>query len=74
MGITANHAHISKNNKPSYNEKQKVILNNKYYNYYKMGHFKWDCKMQNFRLAKKKASDTIQDDAPRSKQFQPHLR
>ena len=67
MGINVNLAHISRNNKPSYYQKQKAILNDKYYNYYKIGHFRQNCRVQDFRLAKRKASDTKQNNAPRSK-------
>ena len=65
---------MSKNNKPSYSQKQKVILNNKYYNCHKMEHFGQDCKIQDFKLAKRKANNTRQDNAPRSKQHQLQLR
>lgn len=67
MGIITNLVHMSKNNKLSYSQKQKTTLNDKYYNYHKMRHFKQDYKMQNFRLAKKKVSDTKQDNVLRFK-------
>ena len=74
VGITANLAHMSRNNKPSYSQKQKTTLNDESYNCHKIEHFGRDCRMQDFRLAKRKASDTRQDDAPRFKQHQLQLR
>ena len=58
VGITINLAHMSKNNKLSYSQKQKATLNDKYYNCHKIKHFRQDYRMQNFKLAKRKASDT----------------
>ena len=39
-----------------------------------MGHFGRDCRMQDFRLAKRKASDKRQDSTSRFKQHQRQLR
>ena len=58
---------MSRNNKPSYSQKQKITLNNKCYNCHKMVYFEQDYRMQNFRLAKRKASDIRQNNVPRSK-------
>ena len=57
MNIIANLAYISRNIKPSYSWNQKAILDKKYYNCHKIGYFEYDCRMQNFRLAKKKVSN-----------------
>lgn len=57
MGIDTNLAYISKNNKLSYSQKPKVILDDKYYNYHKMWYFRWNYKMQDFKLAKKKTNN-----------------
>ena len=74
MGINAYHSHMSRNNKPSYSQKRKATLGDKCYNCHKMGYFGRDCRMQDFRLAKRKANNTRQDNTPRSKQHQLQLR
>ena len=74
VGITADLAYMSRNNKPNYSQKRKATLDDECYNCHKMGHFGLDCRMQDFRLAKRKANDKRQDNTPRSKQHQPQLR
>lgn len=59
---------MSRNNKSSDSLKLKATFDDKYYNCHKMGHFGWDYRMQDFRLAKKKASNTRQDNTSRFKQ------
>lgn len=57
VGITINLIHILRNNQLNYNQRKKSTFNDKCYNCYIMDYFRWDYRIQGFRLAKRKISD-----------------
>lgn len=66
-------------NKPAYmlkkkNQKHKAmtISKNKYINCHKMGHFRRDCRMPDYRLLKKKSTDNARQDCDNSPRPKPH--
>lgn len=64
---------MSRNNIPSYSQKQKVTLNDKYDNCHKIRHFRQDCRMLKILDSLKKAYNIKQNNVPRFKQHQPQL-